>query len=397
MRNLSASDNILAKLHSLVIFRNILSDRAIKMLTAILTPDEIKLNKKIDIYCEFTRSLFEKTTSLTDYILGLVLSDENFYVKIIGKGETPPPIFENCLKNELSVLENLSHLEARDLKKLIGYDGYLPEWETSQIDLFKAFNSRMESICVSGYGIYSQNLMFSLLNNEIVPVKTPDSVRLSDLKGYERERSIVIENTLALLDSKPAANTLLYGDAGTGKSSTVKAVVNEYGSRGLRLVEVRKNQLLEIPSVIEKLSENPLKFIVFIDDLSFIHSNEETGALKAILEGSAFAKTPNIAIYATSNRRHIVNETFSDRGSDDIHRNETIEEQTSLSDRFGLSVNFIKPNKKNYLEIVHKLILQHEIDTDDYDVDLLAERFALDKGGRSPRTAKHFVEYLKRK
>jgi len=194
-----------------------------------------------------------------------------------------------------------------------------------------------------------------------------------------------------LLDGKPAANTLLYGDAGTGKSSTVKALVNEYGKEGLRLIEIKKHQLLLIPSILEKLKDNPLRFVLYLDDLSFTECNEESGALKAILEGSAAARTKNVVIYATSNRRHIVNERFSDREGGDIHRNETIEEQTSLSERFGLRVYFGKPDKEGYLSIVGALLHQYGLDTTD-ELLLQAERFALSRGGRSPRVAKQFAE-----
>jgi predicted AAA+ superfamily ATPase len=235
--------------------------------------------------------------------------------------------------------------------------------------------------------------MFCVTDRQIVPVKSPDTVRLSDLKGYEAERQAVIDNTVALLNGKPAANALLYGDAGTGKSSTVKAVVNEFAGRGLRLVEIRKNQLMQIPAVIESLHQNPLKFILFIDDLSFARSNEEIGALKAVLEGSAAAKSSNIVLYATSNRRHLIHETFSERGDDDIHRNETMQEQLSLSDRFGLSVNFFKPDKEKYLAIVNALAKQYGV-SEAADLDLNAERYALERGGRSPRADRQFIEYL---
>ena len=197
--------------------------------------------------------------------------------------------------------------------------------------------------------------MFTYNKGEIVPAKYPDSIRLSSHIGYERQRKRIIDNTYAFLKDKPAANVLLYGDAGTGKSSTIKAIVNEFADIGLRMIEVRKGDLLKLPELIEKLANNPLKFIIFIDDLSFAKNNEEIGALKAILEGSVSSKTENVVLYATSNRRHLVQESFSDRNGDDIHRNETIQEQTSLSDRFGLSVCFSKPDKKEYLDIIHGL------------------------------------------
>jgi predicted AAA+ superfamily ATPase len=213
---------------------------------------------------------------------------------------------------------------------------------------------------------------------------------LASLTGYEKEREKLVANTLAFWQNKPVANALLYGDAGTGKSSTVKAIVNEFSDKGLRLVEVRKGDLLEIPRIAEHLAGNPLKFILFIDDLSFSQGNEEIGALKAILEGSVSAKAANVAIYASSNRRHLVKETFSERSGDDIHLNETIEEQASLSERFGLSILFSKPNKDKYLQIVHALAREYRIDEIE-NLELLAEQYAMERGGRSGRAARQFV------
>ena len=187
---------------------------------------------------------------------------------------------------------------------------------------------------------------------------------------------------------------MLCGDAGTGKSSTVKAVVNEFADRGLRLIEITKEQLRDIPHIIDSISRNPLKFILFIDDLSFSSEDDCFGALKATLEGSVSARADNIAIYATSNRRHLVKESFSDRDGDDIHRNDTIQQLISLSARFGLTVTFSKPNQNAYIEIVKGLAEKYNIDMDDKQLSVKAEAFALAGSGRSARTAKQFIYSL---
>ena len=152
-----------------------------------------------------------------------------------------------------------------------------------------------------------------------MPVRYPDPQRLSELPGYEQEREKVIANTRALLEGRPANNVLLYGDAGTGKSSTVKAIANEFAPDGLRLIEVKKNQLYQIPALMDELAKNPLKFILFIDDLSFASNDDNFAALKAILEGGVGGRSHNVAVYATSNRRHLVKETMADRSGDDLH------------------------------------------------------------------------------
>ena len=197
--------------------------------------------------------------------------------------------------------------------------------------------------------------MFHWEHGRVAPVRTPDPIRLSELIDYQREKQIILDNTRALLSGKPAANMLLTGDAGTGKSSTVKAVVNELWQEGLRIVEIRKEQLHEIPGILDELNLNPLKFILFIDDLSFQKNDDNFSALKAMLEGSVSAKSRNVVIYATSNRRHLVKETSADREGEDIHRGDAMQEAASLSERFGLRVTFQRPSKETYLSIVREL------------------------------------------
>lgn len=198
-----------------------------------------------------------------------------------------------------------------------------------------------------------------------MPVKYPDPQRLEELPGYEREREKVIANTRALLAGMPANNVLLYGDAGTGKSSTVKAIANEFAPQGLRLVEVKKNQLYQIPELMDQLADNPLKFLLFIDDLSFTANDDNFAALKAILEGSVGGRAKNLAVYATSNRRHLVKETLTDRTGDDIHEADTRQELMSLSARFGLTVTFQRPEKARFEAILTELARQHGIEMPD--------------------------------
>ena len=236
--------------------------------------------------------------------------------------------------------------------------------------------------------------MFRVEDGEIVPVTTADKISTDSFVGYEGEREQVLENTRALAEGRYAANVLLCGDAGTGKSSTVKAAANRFFSDGVRLIELRKDQLFSLPSVMERIMHNPLKFIIFIDDLSFNKNDDCFSMLKAALEGSSSAKAPNAAIYVTSNRRHIIKETFADRGDDDIHRADTVEELMSLSGRFGLVVYFGKPSKQLYLTIVHGLAERYGITVPQPELDVRAEAFALAKGSRSPRCAEQFIKSL---
>ena len=376
-------------LKSLVIFRGLRCDTVIGKLEALIDGEK-STAARVAAYADFAHAVLQEGGDLAAYIRRRVLDDDNIYVRARAKGEGA--WLGECLGSELDILADVASLRAADIRAGIGYDGYLPEWQNGRVDLAGDYMCAMDGIAVKGYGIYAKHHMFCVRNGEIVPVKTPDRVALSDLIGYERQRQMVIGNTLAFLKGKPAANALLYGDAGTGKSSTVKAVVNEYRGEGLRLVEIKKNQFRDIPAVVEELSQNPLKFILFIDDLSFAEENDDFYALKAVLEGSVSAKTRNLVIYATSNRRHLIKELFSERSGDDVHRNETIQELCSLSYRFGLTAGFLKPNKDLYLRIVHELAAQYGVKMDSAALDLEAERFA--SNGRSGRTARQFIEHI---
>lgn len=383
-----------AQMQGLVLFRSLLADKVLQKLAA--PPSDTAAEAEKAGFCAgFASELFRHTFNWSRYLLDRILEDENSYMLAKAQGRGVPSSLEEALNHELSVLEKISRLTAGELKRLSGYGGFLPEWETSKLDFAGIYAERIRNIFCRGYGIFAEYHAFIMQDGEIVPVRNPDPTRLSQLSGYGLEREKVVRNTLALLEGKPAANTLLYGDAGTGKSSTVKAIANEFKERGLRLIEIPKNQLSVIPSLMERLSKNPLKFILFIDDLSFTRSDETFGLLKAILEGSVSAKTPNLVLYATSNRRHLVKENFSDRNGDDIHRNDTLEETISLSARFGLAVTFSKPDKKQYTEIVAELAEQYGLQIEPAELFLQAEAYALRRGGRSPRVARQFAEYLK--
>lgn len=380
--------NLKIKLESLCIFRELLKD---PVLSALLKYLDCPTNSG---YAEFVAALYKANGgNISQYIKEICDNSENVYVKTVGKGEKTPTHLYNALLQELDTMQQVADLTACKLCEPLEYKSILPDFITEQLKLSDSYIHRTENIGKYGYGIYAKNKMFYVdEQNNIVAVHNPDKTELSDLVDYERERSIIIDNTRALLDGKPAANILLTGDAGTGKSSTVKAVANALWDDGLRIIEVRKDQLRAIPKILDELSVNPLKFILFIDDLSFLKDDDNFNALKAVLEGSVTAKSGNVVIYATSNRRHIIKEKFSDREGDDVHRNDTIQELVSLSERFGIHVTFSKPDKKTFLHIVHHLAEENDIDMPKDELELLAERFALERGGRSARLARQFID-----
>lgn len=381
-------------LNSLVIFRGILKDKVIEALSELLASGTEDTLTQIKLYSKFVYELYKRSENLSTYMLELVLADENSYIIRHAEGKEVDELIEECASKELWELQKIAELTPTEVSAEIDYDGYLPKWKNSSIDFRAEYADRVKNIHFCGYGLYAKYVMFMIKDGRVIPVKYPDETRLSELIGYERERKEVIDNTLSLLCGRPAQNVLLCGDAGTGKSSTVKAVVNEFADRGLRLIEITKEQLRDIPQIIDSISRNPLKFILFIDDLSFSSDDDCFGALKAMLEGSVSARADNIAIYATSNRRHLVRESFSDREGDDIHRNDTIQQLISLSARFGLTVTFSKPDKAAYMEIVKGLAQKHGITMEENELTVKAEAFALAGSGRSARTAKQFVYSL---
>ncbi len=385
--------NLLLELCCSSVFYRVL-DKPIFKLFSEMAAEDGGAEERLRAYGRFVGEIYENGGSLTALVRRIVLEDENVYIKAHAKGTSVSGAVSDSVKHELSVFARFASLTPRDFYNALGAD-YLPSFDSERIDFHEAYRERLLGLSRYGYGIFSSSPMFRLSDSLTVEaIKSADKTELDKFVGYEEERSRVLQNTVAFIENRPAANTLLCGDAGTGKSSTVKAVANSLFERGLRLIELRKDQLKHLPYIMGQISGNPLKFIIFIDDLSFNSNDDNFSMLKAALEGSASAKADNAVIYATSNRRHIVKETFGDRDGDDVHINDTMQELLSLSERFGLVVLFQKPNKNLYLEIVHELAQRSGLDMPISELDIKAEAFALRKGSRSARCAEQFIESL---
>jgi len=382
------------KLHSLVIFRNILEAEPIQRLMQLFDCNELDKNDITDKYSRFAAAILGEGGNLSEYMLNLVLEDENIYTKYKVTGRGDKELLEPLLERELSVIHLLSMYDGEQLRDFTG-DETLAHWKTSDIDFLGVYRKRMEQIHLKGFGIYAKYHMFVLgEKGEVLPIKNPDPQKISDLSGYERERGKIVANTRALLDGKPANNVLLYGDAGTGKSSTVKAIGNEFAAEGLRIIELKKDQLHLIPHLMDELVMNPLKFILFIDDLTFASDDEDFCALKATLEGGVSSRGNNTIIYATSNHRHLVKESASDRMGDEISVGDKMQGIISLSARFGLTVTYSRPDKVLYCSIVKALADKAGIELDEDTLYVRAEAHAIRNGGRNPRTARQFIDLL---
>ena len=353
--------------------------------------------EKRKAYAAFVAEIYEQGGSLTALVERLISEDENVYVKSVAEGKKGWAQLQNSVDRELKNFSCFAALTSADFASDMGISlSEIPEFTSVNADMGASYARRLASLHKYGYGIFSSNRMFRLSDEKkIEAIVSADRTGISQFIGYEQERQKVVENTRAFIEGRPAANVLLCGDAGTGKSSTVKAIANDFYDEGVRLIELRKDQLRHLPYVMGKISGNPLKFIIFIDDLSFNQNNDDFSMLKAALEGSASATADNAVIYATSNRRHIVKESFGDRDGDDVHINDTLQETLSLSERFGLTVLFSKPNKALYLRIVKELANRYNITMEEKELERQAEEFAIRKGSRSARGAEQFINSLR--
>jgi hypothetical protein len=254
-----------------------------------------------------------------------------------------------------------------------------------------------------GVGMFGLNKAFRITHEvnkglEFVPINNTEDVRLDDLIGYEIQKQKIVENTEAFVAGRKANNALLFGDSGTGKSTTIKAIINEYYDQGLRMIEIYKHQFQDLSQVISQIKNRNYKFIIYMDDLSFEEFEIEYKFLKAVIEGGVETKPDNILIYATSNRRHLIKETWNDRSDmeagNGIHRSDTIEEKLSLVNRFGVTINYSKPSQKEYFNIVIGLAHRQGINMTDEELRAEANKWELSHGGISGRTAQQFVNYL---
>ena len=250
-----------------------------------------------------------------------------------------------------------------------------------------------------GAGPFAEYRAFRWQGGQLNGIAHPDPVRLQDLAGYEHQRAALLKNTEALLAGYPALHVLLYGSRGSGKSSLVKSLLHSYGDRGLRLIEVVKSELNNLPAIVDRLRHLPQAFIIFVDDLSFEEDDDAYKALKVVLEGNLTARPQNVVVYATSNRRHLIREFFGDRprpsDADEIHSWDTVQEKLSFSDRFGLTLTFEPADQPTYLQIVRHLANQADLDLAPDDLEFRALQWATRHNGRSGRSARQFIDALR--
>ena len=342
-----------------------------------------------------------------NYLTHLILNDENYF-SLACERNTPP---KNSL-TELAKRDIRYFLELYELEKPDEYNLNLNESDNANpicelakkiVDAEKNLDAVFDLITnfykTHGVGVFALNKAFRLGHkNNLEIVSGVGDMTLSDILGYKEQKRELIFNTEAFISGKPANNVLLYGDGGTGKSSSVKALLNDYFGRGLRIIEIYKHQFIKIPRLVNQLRNRNYYFIIFIDDLSFEENESDYKYLKAIIEGGIETRPSNILIYATSNRRHLVRELWRDREdmehSGDVHRSDTLEEKLSLSSRFGVAINFSSPDRNLYHEIVIELAKKAGLEFNEQELLKRADAWEIRHGGKTGRAARQFIDYL---
>ncbi|MCI8478755.1 MAG: DUF815 domain-containing protein [Oscillospiraceae bacterium] len=310
------------------------------------------------------------------------------------------PLLEQAARRDIEAFRQLSGLACNAILEQIkaltstNCDAVLEELPQWQAEVPFTFESLRDFYQANGAGLFARYRAFVWTESTLLPIRHPDSPAPEELIGYERQRSQVIANTKAILEGRPINNVLLYGDSGTGKSATVKSLLSIPEFFNLRLIEVQKDALETLPRLIRSLEGRRQIFLLFIDDLAFDQDDKVYSALKTILEGGLEGRPANVAVYATSNRRHLVRQTFSARAGDEVDLRETISEKTALSERFGLRIPYLTLDKADFLTLVDRMAALGGIEMDLEELHAGALKWEMHHPGRTPRTIKQFLQSL---
>lgn len=400
------AENILA---NLIIYRDLLNDEIIKeyndLYRKYLTFNNLEYKEEyVKEYYELCSKLINKKyDSINDYIFSNILLDENVFSLNCEKGLKINNKIKKAVYHDLSILKKVYNFplkgmatRASDVNNFINYD-------STEIltDIFRnnnieeIYNYMVKEYKTNGCGEYRNNCAFSINENgQIIPVQNFNPIKIESIYGFEIQKNKIIENTKKLILGQNALNALLVGDSGTGKSTTVKSLIPMFKNKKLRMIEVEKDNLYYIPKIVETLKNRGMYFLIFIDDLSFESNDSSYKYLKSVVEGSIYEQPKNILFYVTSNRKHLIKESMVDR-ENEVHLRDAINEQTSLSDRFGLTILYSESNQNEYFEIVIGLAETYNVPYESKEQLLAgAKKFALQNGGRTGRSAVQYIKTL---
>ncbi len=403
---------------SLLIYQDVLNDivgQTFLSLLAALSTGKGLANERVQCmtaYGEWFQALASTGKSWGDHLLQQILMADNAFTRAaqsLTVAELPVPLLA-AARHDLQILQKLYTLSPSHISQCVQTACQLTQapvvWsllpEPMPVDLSSNWSDGIPHLVAyyqrQGTGQFGQFHGFRWQQGKLLGIAKPDPIRLDDLAGYDAPKNTLVKNTEFLLAGFNALNVLLYGSRGAGKSSLIKALLNEYADRGLRLIEVAKADLYDLPAILEYLRPQPQKFILFVDDLSFEEDDDAFKALKVVLEGGITRRPQNVVVYATSNRRHLVREFFADRprlkDADELKSWDTVQEKLSFSDRFGLTLTFEAADQPIYLDIVHHLAAQAGLDLPIEDLDYRARQWATRHNGRSGRTARQFIDFL---
>ncbi len=368
----------------------------------------------LQAYGNWFKTLAARNQSWQDFLITEILRDDNPFsqkVQWVSVQDLSPSLTA-AVQQDLQTLQNLYDCSSQQISQWVQAASQLPvapvAWNvetsaTTFLERQENWADALEELAAyyrqNGTGIFAEYRALRWQQGQLIGIAHPDPVQLTEIVGYESQKNALLKNTEFLLAGYPALHVLLYGSRGSGKSSLVKGLLQKYGKQGLRLIEVGKSELKDLPVIVEQLRDVPQKFIIFVDDLSFEEDDDAFKALKVVLEGSLTARAQNAVVYATSNRRHLIREFFGDRprpsDSDEVHAWDTVQEKLSFSDRFGLTLTFEPANQDTYLKIVRHLATQFGIFLSQEELEFSAKQWATRHNGRSGRTARQFIDFLR--
>lgn len=401
-------------LQNLLIYRNLLQDSLLQKILVVLDGERCPA-LLAELHSALIAVAEERSLSgniIQQYVLQLIAKDENIFSTTVQKSRgSIGSSLEQAVQHDIAVLQKFM---ATDFSRWL-HDGLLANYQptfavehaatttlsaiflTADLAPAAALQALSTYYVQAGYGDMPDFAAFRWTTDQgLTGIRHYDHIALDDLIGYVQQKAALVQNTEAFLAGRPANHVLLSGARGTGKSSAVKALANTYFSSGLRLVEVAKSELKSLPQLMQELRKYGQRFIIFLDDLSFEEFEIEYKYLKSVIEGGIETKPANVIIYATSNRRHLIKETWSDRSEsiDEIHRTDAVNEKISLSDRFGLILSFLSPSQQEYLDIVFGLANKHQIALPADELRTAALRWEISHTGRSGRTAQQFITHI---